>query len=224
MVVLILLFLVVLLPILLYGTMVSLLKNISNLDVGLYSVSVTDSLGCNFDLDSIAISQPTELTAVLSATDDLGGTCTGSVDATPAGGATSYTYLWNDSAFSTSASVTNLCEGMYTVTITDANGCQFVDSVLVLGDSTSTISTANFESDFQLFPNPVQNQLNLDWNQIPTKVAIRITDMLGREMYIESFESIDFLSLDVSNWSAGKYIVSIIYDNNTIENTSFVKE
>ena len=50
-------------------------------------------------------------------------TCNGSIQITDVEGSTHppYTYLW--STGSTSATISNLCPGDYTVTITDAHGC-----------------------------------------------------------------------------------------------------
>lgn len=50
------------------------------------------------------------------------GDCTGTVTVSPAGGATPYTFLWNDSQAQTTATATGLCAGSYTVTVTDNNG------------------------------------------------------------------------------------------------------
>lgn len=63
-----------------------------------------------------------------------GGTCTtGSIalTSTTGGGTSPYTYLWNDG--STAANITNPAAGTYTVTATDANGCQ--------ATATRTVST-----------------------------------------------------------------------------------
>jgi hypothetical protein len=48
--------------------------------------------------------------------------CNGSAVANATGGATPYTYSWSNGAGT--ASISNLCAGTYTVTVTDANNCQ----------------------------------------------------------------------------------------------------
>lgn len=51
--------------------------------------------------------------------------CNGTITANVNGGTAPYTYLWNDSAFNTTATATNLCAGTYSVTVTDALGLNY---------------------------------------------------------------------------------------------------
>ena len=53
----------------------------------------------------------------------------GSASVTVSGGPSPFSYAWSNGA--TTASIDSLEEGMYTVTVTDANGCVAVDSVAV---------------------------------------------------------------------------------------------
>ncbi|NDA79356.1 MAG: hypothetical protein EBY07_16640, partial [Actinobacteria bacterium] len=47
---------------------------------------------------------------------------TGSIDLTVFGGVAPYTYVWNNSA--STQDIYNLAAGIYSVLVTDANGCQ----------------------------------------------------------------------------------------------------
>ena len=49
------------------------------------------------------------------------GTCDGTATVDVVGGTGPYTYSWSNAAIT--QSISNLCEGTYTVTVTDANGC-----------------------------------------------------------------------------------------------------
>lgn len=89
----------------------------------IFSVVVAGSSATfQFFIDDISLQRvyPPELTTSPSCAEEGNGTAT----ATPSGGATPYTYLWDSSAGSqTTQTATNLDPGIYTVTLTDANGC-----------------------------------------------------------------------------------------------------
>lgn len=95
---------------------------ISNICPGVYTATITDALGCtltaNYTLPSI-----TTITSSTFATNNLcSGDCNGSILATNvAGGVPQYTFVWSDGQ--TSSTANGLCNGNYSVTITDANGC-----------------------------------------------------------------------------------------------------
>jgi len=93
----------------------------TGLTAGSYTVIVKDLNGCK-DSSNITITQPAvlKLTGAAFAT-SCHGTCDGSVNVIPAGGTGPYKYTWSNSA--TTANVTNLCAGTYSVIVTDANGC-----------------------------------------------------------------------------------------------------
>lgn len=96
---------------------------------GTYIVLVTDSNGC-FNTASVIITEPLELALTDSVINvSCGGECDGVAGVIPFGGTPGYTYAWNDPNNSTTQFVTNLCAGIYSVVVTDANGCS--DSITV---------------------------------------------------------------------------------------------
>lgn len=107
---------------------------------GTYTVNVTDQTGCTGTW-TFNITQPSALSATSSSTPAACGNNNGSASVTPSGGAGGYTYSWAPSG-GTGATASNLATGSYTCTITDANGCTFVQTVSVpsTGGLTSTIS------------------------------------------------------------------------------------
>ena len=94
---------------------------VSGLANGNYSVTVTDFRGCTI-VRNIVINVPQALTGSISATNiTCNGAANGNLSASVSGGTSPYTYLWNNGA--TTATISNLNVGNYTLTITDANGC-----------------------------------------------------------------------------------------------------
>ncbi|MBD3638456.1 MAG: T9SS type A sorting domain-containing protein [Crocinitomicaceae bacterium] len=92
--------------------------------MGGYSVLIEDlgGSGCILDLqDSAAfISQTSTITATMSSTP--AGCTDGTATAVATGGTAPYTYQWMNGA--TNSTINNLTQGYYTLTITDAQGCQ----------------------------------------------------------------------------------------------------
>ncbi|SFT91867.1 SprB repeat-containing protein, partial [Lishizhenia tianjinensis] len=103
---------------------------ITGLGAGTYTVLVTDANGCTANT-SVTINEPTLLTSVALVDSNVScnGLFDGGVTATPTGGTSPYTYLWNNTA--TTASLNGVAAGTYTVTITDANGCTTTASATV---------------------------------------------------------------------------------------------
>ncbi len=94
----------------------------SNLTAGIYTVTVTDAMGCT-STSSSTITEPTVLAASATATPVLcNGGNDGSATATASNGTPGYTYSWAPSG-GTGATANGLTAGAYTVTVTDANGC-----------------------------------------------------------------------------------------------------
>ncbi|MBW8333868.1 MAG: tandem-95 repeat protein, partial [Prolixibacteraceae bacterium] len=98
-------------------------QDVSGLSAGTYSVVVTESNGCfvggtlNF-----TIVEPPALTATGTT---LAATCigsnTGAIDLSVTGGTGEYVYLWSTGA--TTQDLSGLADGIYTVVVSDSNGC-----------------------------------------------------------------------------------------------------
>ncbi|KGO79764.1 hypothetical protein Q763_13035, partial [Flavobacterium beibuense F44-8] len=96
---------------------------VTGLAAGTYFVTVTDDNGCII-IQNFNISEPSALIegSATSQTNVLcNGAATGEINLVVEGGVTPYTYLWNDGQ--TTASLSGLTAGVYTVDVTDANDC-----------------------------------------------------------------------------------------------------
>ena len=88
-----------------------------------YYVSVTNQFGCT-KTDSIRVTVD-QFTLSPGPVQNVQcfGMCNGALSVYPNNGNLPYTIIWNNN--DTSSSVSNLCPGTYTVTVTDAIGCSF---------------------------------------------------------------------------------------------------
>ena len=98
------------------GAMEATTAAISNLTAGTYTVTVTNG-GCSAN-GTVTITQPTAIAIAISLTNPTCGTNNGSLTASVSGGSPQYSYNWSNGA--TTASISGLAAGTYSVTVTDA--------------------------------------------------------------------------------------------------------
>ncbi|MBL4658447.1 MAG: hypothetical protein JKX73_10635, partial [Flavobacteriales bacterium] len=94
-----------------------------SLCVGTYTVTVVDNGGCAVT-SSVSVNSASSLAVTVSGTNPSSpGACDGSAAATPSGGTAPYIYQWDDPSAQNTATAVGLCAGIFTVVVTDANGC-----------------------------------------------------------------------------------------------------
>jgi gliding motility-associated-like protein len=95
---------------------------IGDLQAGTYFVTITDGIGCSY-LDSVEINEPDSLQYIEQVNHiSCYNYNDGSIDVSVNGGTAPYSFNWDNS--DTTAIIQNLSVGSYSLTITDANGCQ----------------------------------------------------------------------------------------------------
>ncbi len=115
-------------------------EDLSNLAVGMYSVTVTNQEGCSALSTFEIINNNTSFSVTAITTANT--SCTspnGSIDITvnPSG---TYTFIWSNGA--TSEDITSLSGGDYVVTVSDGNGCSSVETFMVANNTiTPTIQS-----------------------------------------------------------------------------------
>ncbi|RDI14637.1 T9SS type A sorting domain-containing protein, partial [Flavobacterium sp. AG291] len=104
----------------------------TGLVAGTYIVTVTDANQC-VTTQSFTISQPSQPLVTTPNTTQTNVSCFGGSNGTATiavnGGTAPYTYLWNNAA--TTNTVTGLTAGVYSVDVTDANGCTLSQSFTI---------------------------------------------------------------------------------------------
>ena len=101
--------------------------------------------------------------------------------------------------------VTGISMGSSTITYTvTIGGCSNSVSVIV---GVSVLGTTDFDSTFlSFYPNPVQENLNLNYKESISKVEMY--NLLGQKV-LETHPNSNFTSINVSNFSNGAYFVKI---------------
>ncbi len=115
--------------------------NITNVPAGLYSVTITDSLGCSI-IDTATVLEPPALVLSSTITDVLCfGNTTGSIQLGVTGGTASFSFLWNNG--DTNQDLLNVPAGTYDVTVTDNNGCTSTHSATITQPASALSASAS---------------------------------------------------------------------------------
>lgn len=180
-------------------------ESITVSDGGVYSLTVSDGNGCNFETN-FDLFGPVMIDAQAIINDAQGTNDNGSITLNPTGGIDPYTFQW--STGSDQSSINNLSEGRYYVTIADDIGCAHIDSFDI------EFIPNEFEFKFEIknldCHNDSSGRLKVEmsggippftvlWNTGSTEEEIRnlaagkysvtITDNLGEERTYETFLS-----------------------------------
>ena len=174
----------------------------TGLPAGTYGVTVTDANGCMANT-SVSISEPTALSLQGDVTNvACNGDASGSIVLTASGGTPNYTYAWSDGANGRIRN--NLAAGSYTVTVTDARGCDLVASYNV--NQPTAIQLSGITTNLDCFGD--------------SDGAIDLTVVGGSPAYIYRWNT-GARTEDISGLVAGVYTVTVTDGNDCTETASF---
>ena len=174
---------------------------------GSYNYIVSDSKGLK-DTVSIAVAQPTVLSATLTA-----GTITTtggytSITVSASGGTAAYSYNLNGGAYQSSNTFSNILAGTYTIGIKDSKGCTISRNITV--SDYVTISTSLVRFKMSVYPNPSSSYFTLriyHYHQ-SYPVLISVYNTSGNLVYATKGDSYSQFSFG-SNFSAGTYYLKV---------------
>lgn len=115
--------------------------------------------------------------------------------------------------------------GNYSVQITDSNGCSSSsENMLVTLDQTGVHSINGIVSNVTLYPNPANTTITLSVGTYSIELKeLSITDITGETMWYSQRMGAQELSVDISKWASGPYILHFIV-NGESGALKFVKE
>ena len=111
----------------------------TSLKVGSYSITVTDDSLCTVS-DVISVTEPSALSVTSVVVDENCNLNDGSISVNTTGGTSPYVYLW--ASGETATTVTGLAAGSYSLTVSDANGCNSPQTITIgtIGGITLTVA------------------------------------------------------------------------------------
>ncbi|MCX7954721.1 MAG: T9SS type A sorting domain-containing protein [Bacteroidales bacterium] len=201
---------------------------IINLASGSYTVTVIDNCGTTKSYTVYVGKKTISITPqVMNCTQQ--GKCNGNLKVTVHGGDPPYSYLWNTGQ--TTSQISSVCEGNYSITVTDYNSCTATKTNIYMPICETKKYTSSTEQNSDLIQNENKNELAIKVYPIPTKYFLKIETENNNELEIDTIEvflysiegkllikeSVIFeknISIDVSNLNSGIYILKVGLKNN----------
>lgn len=125
-------------------------------------------------------------------------------------------YLW--STGETTASISIDTPGTYSVSLTDDNGCQRTDDIVVELATTSTEELVDSKALMHIYPNPMRqgNTATIELEQAQHIASVHIFNTLGQQL---SSQLVDDFSAriqvnELAQLPAGVYVLEVIFKNN----------
>jgi large repetitive protein len=182
----------------------STLNTATNLPAGPASVVVTDANACPRTF-SVGITQPTTITITSVQTNvSCFSGANGALNITVTGGAVPYTYVWSNG--SSTQDVSGLTAGVYSVTVTDANGCTKL-ATYTITQPNAPLSLTETHVDVLCFGNATG--------------SIDVSPAGGTPTYSYSWSN-GATSQDLTNLPAGTYTLVLTDSKGCILNQSIV--
>ena len=182
---------------------------VNELDQGSYTVQLQDANGCSLEMPA-EIMSPDPLEVVV---ETVGTTAeflsNGSITLAISGGTAPYDIQWSNGM--TTASIDNLRTGMYSFTIQDANGCTYVDHVMVSVQDFAQ----NFRPSNALSPNGdgINDTWQIDDIERFSSSEVIVMNARGQVVYRQSNYQNDWDgSFRGSKIVAGTYFYRVILD------------
>jgi predicted enzyme related to lactoylglutathione lyase len=130
----------------------------------------------------------------------------GSIDFSVTGGISPYTYNWSNGA--TTEDLSNLPGGTYTVTITDANGCEEISTFTV--NNTAALEGQEL-TKLTFNPNPTEGIVYISAEGM-IQAQISVLDVGGRLVFsIANIDATNF-ALNITDQPQGVYFVKLKQD------------
>ena len=180
----------------------SILSTIENVNQGIYTLNIEDSNGCTKSAFGV-INEPDELIVSSNVNHvECFGESSGSIDLIVSGGTGAYSYLWSDNSID--EDINNITSALYTVTVSDENGCTVLHSDSV------------FQPETPLAINDSVEHINCSGQ---TNGSIQINTIGGTAPYSYIWSNGDNSST-LNNLSAGLYSLLVLDNNGCVFNYS----
>ena len=177
----------------------------TNLGPGVYYVTITDVNGCTVT-DSATVVEGTIVDVSVTST---------VTDITAVASGAGVSYVWFACPSYTEVGATDqtyvpVANGSYAVEITD-NGCVDTSACTDITELSIALATLSFD----VYPNPAQDKIYVDLNQITKNTSITLMDIQGRIIRTIAVKN-SKTTIDLVDCSKGVYFVSVQSDRGVL--------
>lgn len=192
---------------------------------GSYTVLVTDESGCELFVE-FEILEPEPLLVLLDeVVGSPEGESAGSISVTIDGGTAPFEYQWSNAEGtfnSDQEDLTDLFAGVYQLNVTDANGCSTTSFEITVEEIVGVEELGLIA--WSTFPNPVSNELTIQFDPADGLSRIEFYDASGRKVYEHQVQSsINRVDFNVGSWSRGHYYVALHFRDQVKSNMIMIQ-
>ena len=179
--------------------------SVTGLCAGTWSVLIVDGNGCQATQD-FQLPDPAPITVTVTATQSHCGVCDGTASVTVSGGTAPLSIAWTDAngPVGTGNAITSLCAGVYTATVTDANGCSVIRTVAVTDVDAEAILVTDGQT---LCGSSCDGAVSVSFTCTVDPCTITWTDLGGNVLGDQ---------LGLGDLCAGSYVVQVVNGNGCV--------
>jgi hypothetical protein len=187
----------------------------TDLAAGHYTCDILDANDCPAS-DDFVLGEPTEVVIIsIDTVAAVGiGSCNGSITVHASGGTKPYQYRLINGDLQTDSVITNLCAGVDTVVVVDANDCGPVLGIFTITEKPSFSDDIMGLINVMLYPNPTTGQFTIELNNEKGEdLVLEVMNMTGQMVYkkIHKYNGNPrFIeTIDMSGQSKGVYLLRV---------------
>lgn len=112
--------------------------------------------------------------------------------------------------------VKGISAGLADIKVTTKDGGKLATSVVIVTDSTTSISEINYNNGFTFYPNPVSNKLTIKFDhEVTSGAEIKLIDINGKLIFSNSLQGSNH-TLDMDKLLPGIYFIKVSNSNKNI--------
>jgi hypothetical protein len=192
--------------------------NFQNLSANDYTVVALDNNLCSASITDVQVDEPAAMSISGLSNDNINSDPGGNTPYTVSGGTSPYSYEWvlGNTLISTTQDLPDLTQssqqGTYVLTVTDNNGCEITQSIIITG-----VSELNSEYSISVNPNPTQGMLVMNLSGLNgERTSYKLLDASSRivvEKQLGGVAGERIERMDITKEAAGIYYLQIIVGN-----------